>query len=68
MDEMTVADLIELLERLDPEAKVRAATQPSYPFEYRIGQVAETDGTIWIAVEDQVGYLPGDAQEALGWG
>ncbi|PZT71519.1 hypothetical protein [Streptomyces sp. AC1-42T] len=68
MDEMTVADLIELLEELDPEAKVRAATQPNYPFEYRIGKVAETDGTVWIAVEDQVGYLPGDAQEALNWG
>ncbi|MEU9774589.1 MULTISPECIES: hypothetical protein [unclassified Streptomyces] len=67
MDEMTVADLIELLERLDPEAKVRAATQPRYPFEYRIGKIAETDGTVWIAVEDQVGYLPDDAQEALSW-
>ncbi|MDJ0465000.1 hypothetical protein [Streptomyces sp. H27-C3] len=66
--EMTVADLIEQLERLDPEAKIRAATQPSYPFEYLIGELAETDGTCWIGMGDQVGYLPDDAREALGWG
>lgn len=68
MNGMTVAELIELLERLDPEAQVRVATQPSWPFEYHISQVAETDDACWIAVGDQVGYLPGDAQEALGWG
>ncbi|QKV98277.1 hypothetical protein HUT19_41915 (plasmid) [Streptomyces sp. NA02950] len=68
MDEMTVADLIEKLERMNPEAKVRLATQPNYPFEYTIGEVTETeDGTCWIAEGEQQGYLSGEAQEALGW-
>ncbi|MDX3165840.1 hypothetical protein PV516_18820 [Streptomyces scabiei] len=68
MDEMTVADLIEKLERMNPEAKVRLATQPSYPFEYTIAEVAETeDGTCWITEGEQQGYLDDEVREALGW-
>ncbi|WP_435058535.1 hypothetical protein [Streptomyces sp. bgisy060] len=68
MAEMTVADLIAKLERMSPEAQVRLATQPSYPFEYTIGEAVETeDGTCWIAEGEQQGYLSGEAREALGW-
>ncbi|WP_333745998.1 hypothetical protein [Streptomyces sp. IBSBF 2950] len=68
MDETTVADLIEKLEQMDPEAKVRLATQPGYPFEYTIGKVAEAeDGTCWIGEGEQQGYLGDEAREALGW-
>lgn len=68
MAEMTVADLIAKLERMNPEAKVRGAVQPKWPFEHRIQEVVETsDGTCWIAIGDQVDYLPGEAQTALGW-
>ncbi|MFB7649484.1 hypothetical protein ACFC0S_16405 [Streptomyces sp. NPDC056084] len=66
---MTVADLIEQLEGMDPDAPVRLATQPAYPFEYTIGKVAEAeDGTCWIAEGEQVGYLGEDAANALEWG
>ncbi|MFF4409816.1 hypothetical protein [Streptomyces sp. NPDC001404] len=68
MNEMTVADLIAKLERMNPEAKVRLATQPNYPFEYTVGEVAETeDGTCWLAEGEQVVYLGTEARETLGW-
>lgn len=35
---MTVRDLIEQLEEMNPEAEVRFAFQPRYPLEYRIGE------------------------------
>ncbi|WP_435245090.1 hypothetical protein [Streptomyces tendae] len=66
---MTVADLIEQLEAMDPNAPVRLATQPQYPFEYTISKVVEAeDGTCWIGQGEQVGYLGEDATDALEWG
>ncbi len=38
---MTVQDLINLLKRMDPDAEVRFASQPSWPFEYEINDVVE---------------------------
>ncbi|NLT34283.1 MAG: hypothetical protein GXX83_00050 [Gaiellales bacterium] len=38
---MTAADLIELLEGVDPDTEVRIAEQPSWPFEYDISGVVE---------------------------
>lgn len=38
---MTVEELRNELENLDPEAEVRLAQQPSWPFEYSIGQIRE---------------------------
>jgi hypothetical protein len=38
---MTVEELRSELENLDPEAEVRLAQQPSWPFEYSIGQIRE---------------------------
>ncbi|MFF2571057.1 hypothetical protein [Streptomyces sp. NPDC058084] len=69
MAEMTVAELIKQLEQVDPEAQVRLATQPNYPFEYTLGEVVEVeDGICYIGQGEQRGYLGGDAREALGWG
>jgi hypothetical protein len=69
MDGMTVDELITKLEAMDPEAQVRLATQPNYPFEYTVGQVVEAeDGTCWIAVGEQQGYLGDEARDALEWG
>ncbi|MER0443035.1 hypothetical protein ABR738_00340 [Streptomyces sp. Edi4] len=66
---MTVAELIEQLEGVDPDAPIRLAMQPRYPFEYTIGQVVEAeDGTCWIGEGEQVGYLSEDATNALEWG
>jgi hypothetical protein len=38
---MTVAQLISELECMDEDAEVRLAHQPSYPFEYRVGEVVD---------------------------
>jgi len=37
---MTVGDLLALLEDYDLDTEVRLATQPSWPFEYGIGDIA----------------------------
>ncbi|MEU2453919.1 hypothetical protein ABZ605_28050 [Streptomyces sp. NPDC012765] len=68
MAEMTVANLIAKLAKLDPEAPVRLATQPTYPFEHAIGAVEQDAlGTCWIAEGEQLDYLGGEARHALGW-
>ena len=38
---MTVQELIEALEEYDPEATVHLMEQPSWPFEYSIGEIVE---------------------------
>jgi hypothetical protein len=76
----TVGDLIAALDRYDPAAPVRFATQPGYPLEHTLGRVVRTpddtdgDGTppigspvVWLGIGEQVGYLPAPAADALGW-
>jgi hypothetical protein len=70
--EMTVEELMYLLEELDPEATVRLAIQPSWPFEHSLdGNYAEVekDGkkVVYLAEGNQLGYLPGEARQQLGW-
>jgi len=38
---MTIRELIELLEQFDPDAEVKLACQPNWPFEHEIRDVAE---------------------------
>ncbi len=38
---MTVAELIQELEQMNPDAEVRIASQPEWPFEYSIEQIRE---------------------------
>lgn len=38
---MTVEELIEILEDLEPTAEVRIAHQPEWPMEYTVGEVVE---------------------------
>lgn len=72
---MTVADLIAALEMQDPNAEVRLATQPAWPFENEIGSVEQVDLTedgeearvVYLAESAQIGYLPEEAKEAFGW-
>jgi hypothetical protein len=65
--EVTVADLIQALERFDPRMQVRLATQPRLPQEHGIGAVAEADGMVWIGESTQHGYAPDEVAERLGW-
>lgn len=71
---MTVGELLNILEDLPEDAEVRLAMQPSYPFEYSIGDVVtvapEYDndpGRVYLAEGRQLNYLPGDARAELGW-
>jgi len=71
---MTVQELISILEGFNPDAEVRLAMQPSWAMEYTIGEVIEVgdydeqgnfDGTVYLAEEEQLGYLPEEAQDKL---
>ena len=75
---MTVQDLIYELEQLDGDTEVRFASQPNWPFEYSIDEVlvTETDGRndngeekeiVYLSEGRQLGYLPANVSEELGW-
>jgi len=81
---MNIRDLITMLEEIaeeSPEAEVRIAEQPSWPFENEINGVVEVvldderyeDGVseppvvVYLEEGEQIGYLPTLAKEALGW-
>lgn len=68
---MTVGELIEELRYMDQDATVRFASQPSWPFEYSINGVVQTtvkdQDTVYLEEGRQVGYLPKEAADELGW-
>ena len=68
---MTVRELIEELRLVDQDATVRFASQPSWPFEYSIYGVVQTtvkdQDMVYLEEGRQVGYLPSEAKEELGW-
>ena len=73
---MTVRELIEELRLADQDATVRFASQPSWPFEYSIYGVVQTTvkdredneiDMVYLEEGRQVGYLPSEAKEELGW-
>lgn len=51
--------------------EVRFASQPNWPFEYSINDavpVKTDDGEIiYLEEGTQLGYLPGEAKDELGW-
>lgn len=68
---MTVSELKEILEHYDDDMEVRFASQPNWPFEYSIldavmAHVDEED-VIYLEEGQQLGYLPREAKEELGW-
>lgn len=69
----TVRDLINELEEFDPDAEVRLAIQPQWPFEHRIADVQSVPATddrrevVYLADGGQVGYLSSEAREAVGF-
>jgi hypothetical protein len=72
---VTVVELIEELEACDPDAEVRLAQQPAWPFEYAIDrdhvavqvQSGDDEPVVYIAEGAQLGYLPETVREQLGW-
>lgn len=71
MAKMTVSRLIAQLEEMDPEAEVRLAHQPHWPFEYSAAAAVEVtvegEPVVYIGEGEQLAHLPGEAREALGW-
>jgi len=59
---MTVQDLIQELEQFDPDAEVRLAIQPEWPFEHAVGGVASAAP---CRVEWAVRYPIGDGDEDM---
>jgi hypothetical protein len=73
-DRVTVTDLIQELEGRDPDAEVRLAQQPAWPFEYAIdpgNAIVEVDldggPVVYLGEGAQLGYLPQPVREQLGW-
>ena len=72
---MTVDELIQELQYMDGDATVRFASQPSWPFEYSINGVVRTTirehnnryEAVYLEEGRQIGYLPSEAKEELGW-
>ena len=75
-DKLTVSQLIEELDGLDPDAEVRLATQPTWPFEWHLSasepgpamQLTLDDQPVVYLIEgEQLGYLPDAVCRELGW-
>jgi hypothetical protein len=74
---MTVRQLIEELEFMNQDAEIRFASQPNWPFEYSIDDIVSVDienrltgeeeEVVYLAEGRQIGYLPGEAADELGW-
>jgi hypothetical protein len=77
---MNINELIEQLQEIaevSPNAEVRYAAQPNWPMEYSIGEelslvdkgssaVGDED-VVYISERNQIGYLDGEASDAIGW-
>ncbi|WP_414944874.1 hypothetical protein [Amycolatopsis sp. cmx-11-32] len=75
----TVGELIAALDRYDPATPVRLATEPHSPLENLLARIACTPDNaesrpartdlpvVWPGAGDEVGYLPAQAANALGW-
>jgi len=61
---MTVGELMERLEQLDPDSEVRWAAQPVYPFEYSISDVIPVIMDELVDEEDAEDILMGEIPES----
>lgn len=74
---MTVQELIEELNYLNPDAHIRFASQPNWPvgskvFEYSSSgpiEVEDEEGfpTVYLIEAHQIGYLPEKVKDEIGW-
>lgn len=68
---MTAQDLTDLLEDLDPDTEIRLAHQPAWPLECSLRPevvAGDEDGIVYLAEQEQIGYLSGQVTDELGWG
>jgi hypothetical protein len=67
---MTVSELVEQLQEMNPDAEVCLAMQPQWSFEYSVkNDLVESDDheKVYLAEQDQTGYLDSEISEKLGW-
>ena len=68
---MTVRDILNRLDGLDPETEVRFAFQPNYPLEYSIDDIVEVnikdEQVVYLGQGEQIGYLQEEVVDALSW-
>lgn len=67
---MNISELISVLEDFaeeNPDANVKLAMQPNYPFEYSIGDIIKAGEDIFLSEGHQIGYLKGEVRNELGW-
>jgi hypothetical protein len=68
---MTVRDILNRLDGLDPETEVRFAFQPNWPLEYSIDDIVgvNIDGqeVVYLGQGEQIGYLQEEVVKALSW-
>ena len=78
---MTVGELRNILECLDDDVEVRIAEQPRWAFEYTINNAYEVEVNratednpdaisveiLYIVEGTQIGYLPQEVAEQIGW-
>jgi len=69
---MTVQELIEELNYVNPDAEIRFASQPNWPFEYSFSGPVEVEDedsfpTVYLVEGRQLGYLPKEAKDEIGW-
>ena len=68
-NEMTVGELIEMLQDMPEDALVRFASQPQWPFEYEIKRdvvehdTEEGDTVVYLVEGEQLGYLAAEVAE-----
>ncbi len=61
---MTVADLIGELEQYDDETEVRIVLRQRHSLEYYADGPTEHNGVVYIAAQEQLGYIRSDALPA----
>ncbi len=65
---MTMAKLREAIEHLDPNTPVLLAVQPAWPMHYDVAAMPRlVEGALYLAANEQLGYLPHDVANELGW-
>lgn len=54
---MKVSKLIELLEKMNPDADVKLAINPSWPFECEISHIKEKHRTVYIVDSNKSSFI-----------
>lgn len=66
--DLTVGYLIQQLQNLDPNLRIRLAINPDFPFAHFLGtNLVIRDGLVYLAEDGQEGYLPTGVSDLLSW-